>query len=46
MILKRATDKKIDFTKTADLDLIKAKVADEAEKIVKMKVQLVLAKLL
>ena len=29
-----ATDKKIDFTKTADLDLIKAKVADEAEKIV------------
>ena len=30
-----AADKKIDFTKTADLDLIKAKVADEAEKIVK-----------
>ena len=30
-----AGDKKIDFTKTADLDLIKAKVADEAEKIVK-----------
>ena len=29
-----AADKKIDFTKTADLDLIKAKVADEAEKIV------------
>ena len=29
-----AGDKKIDFTKTADLDLIKAKVADEAEKIV------------
>ena len=27
-------DKKIDFTKTADLNLIKAKVADEAEKIV------------
>ena len=29
-----AADKKIDFTKAADLDLIKAKVADEAEKIV------------
>ena len=30
-----AADKKIDFTKAADLDLIKAKVADEAEKVVK-----------
>ena len=29
-----AADKTIDFTKTADLDSIKAKVADEAEKIV------------
>ena len=31
--MQAAADKKIDFT-AADLDLIKAKVADEAEKIV------------